>query len=217
MITQNPTIIFDFDGTIANSLPYTLKIFREFAQDRKRIDLNKLDFSSIRDKSINQLISQYKVPLYQIPALIIKGQRLLKTYMQEIKPFPRMKNLLSALWRKKFTMGIISSNSRDNIEIFLKNHSLGDFFRFVHSEKNLFGKDRSLKRVIKKYGLNKHNLIYIGDEIRDVEACQKVGIPIIAVSWGFNSRKALQAAKANYLIDKPERLYNFIINLSFTT
>jgi phosphoglycolate phosphatase-like HAD superfamily hydrolase len=37
-----------------------------------------------------------------------------------------------------------------------------------------------------------------------VKASQKAGIPIAAVTWGFNSRESLAAEAPDYLIDRPE-------------
>jgi phosphoglycolate phosphatase-like HAD superfamily hydrolase len=36
-----------------------------------------------------------------------------------------------------------------------------------------------------------------------VKASQKAGIPIAAVTWGFNSRESLAASKPDYLFDRP--------------
>ncbi|MEY4243328.1 MAG: hypothetical protein RLZZ245_913, partial [Verrucomicrobiota bacterium] len=46
-------------------------------------------------------------------------------------------------------------------------------------------------------------MLYIGDELRDVKAAQKAGIPIAAVTWGFNSRESLAASEPDYLFDQP--------------
>ena len=45
--------------------------------------------------------------------------------------------------------------------------------------------------------------MYIGDELRDVKASQKAGIPIAAVTWGFNSRESLAASEPDFLFDQP--------------
>ena len=89
-------------------------------------------------------------------------------------------------------MGILTSNSSQNVKEFLKNHQL-DVFDFTHSVSKFWGKSSGLKRLIRKYKLKPDHLLYIGDEIRDLEAAKKAGIRFAAVTWGYNSSKALKA------------------------
>lgn len=51
-----------------------------------------------------------------------------------------------------------------------------------------------------------HEVIYVGDETRDVEAAKKVGVKVIAVTWGINSEKILRKQNPDYLIVKPKEL-----------
>ena len=43
--------------------------------------------------------------------------------------------------------------------------------------------------------------LYIGDEVRDIDACRKTGIRIISVTWGFNSKEALCRKNPDFLVD----------------
>ena len=49
-------------------------------------------------------------------------------------------------------------------------------------------------------------IIYVGDEMRDIEASKKVGIPVIAVSWGLNKREALESFKPDQMAHSPKDL-----------
>jgi phosphoglycolate phosphatase len=53
-------------------------------------------------------------------------------------------------------------------------------------------------------------VIYVGDETRDVEACKKVGIKIIGVTWGLHTPKALKKAGADYIINKPDEFHKIL-------
>jgi phosphoglycolate phosphatase len=63
---------------------------------------------------------------------------------------------------------------------------------------------------MRRYGLRADELLYVGDEVRDVNACRKVGIPIVGVSWGLNDHNALVEAEANYVVDTPEELLSLL-------
>ena len=103
-------------------------------------------------------------------------------------------------------MGIITSNSKKNVEKFLKKHNLNDIFDFIDSSTRILGKSYQIKSIIKKHRLDKDSVLYIGDETRDIEATKKVGIKVAAVTWGFNSSERLSQFSPDYLIDEPEQL-----------
>jgi len=81
-----------------------------------------------------------------------------------------------------------------------------DYFDFIYSDGSLFGKGKILKRVLKKYEFFKRNVVYVGDEVRDIDAAREAGIKIVSVSWGFNSKEVLGSNKPNYIVDTPAEL-----------
>ncbi len=93
--------------------------------------------------------------------------------------------------------GILTSNSTANVDVFLRNHGIRDQFGFVSSTSKLTGKARHLRAIRKTFSLKNDEMLYIGDEIRDMKAAQKARIPHAAVSWGFNSRESLQEIQAD--------------------
>ena len=64
--------------------------------------------------------------------------------------------------------------------------------------------------MMRKYNLKPEEIIYIGDEIHDVEACKKVGIKIIGVSWGLHTIEALQKNGVDYIVKKPSEILKII-------
>ena len=56
---------------------------------------------------------------------------------------------------------------------FFRRNELEDYFEFVYSSNNLFGKHRTINRVIRNHGLSLENTFYVGDETRDIESAKK--------------------------------------------
>ena len=106
-------------------------------------------------------------------------------------------------------MGILSSNSQENIEIFLKNHKL-DLFDFIHSTSKVWSKDTTLKKIISKYHIPLADMFYIGDETRDIIMAKKVGVKMAAVTWGYNSAAALSKHNPDFLLNSPQELLKLI-------
>ena len=106
-------------------------------------------------------------------------------------------------------MGILSSNSKENIEKFLQANSL-EIFDFIHSEENILGKGKALGNLLKTHRLKNNEVIYVGDEVRDIEACKENGVKIISVTWGFNKKDILKKSKPDYIVDKPRKILKIL-------
>ena len=66
---------------------------------------------------------------------------------------------------------------------------------------------------MEKHNLKPQEIIYVGDEVRDIQACKKIGVKIIAVSWGYNSKEILDREKPDYLVNKPIEIPKILKNI----
>jgi phosphoglycolate phosphatase len=199
------SLIFDFDGTIADTLSAIIRLVNEHAKEINIKPLAETDVDELRGMSNLDIIKKYKVPLLKVPYLVLRAQKELNHRIGEMSLFPGVKELVFDLKRRGIRLGILTSNSRENVQKFLKAHDL-DVFDFIHAEQNFFGKNWALLHLLKKFNLKKEEVIYVGDEVRDIEACQKANIAVIAVSWGFHRRKLLQDKLPTYLVDSPDEI-----------
>ena len=62
-------------------------------------------------------------------------------------------------------------------------------------------KAKKIKKVLRKHDIKPSEMLYIGDEVRDIEACHKVGVDVIAVKWGYNTPAALEKCKPTFMIE----------------
>ena len=110
---------------------------------------------------------------------------------------------------KGLRMGIVSSSPHENIESFLNKYEL-NIFEFIHSELNIFGKSAALEGVMREHNMKKEETIYVGDEIRDIEACGAIGLDIISVTWGFNNEAGLRKHGATHIADTPSAILKLL-------
>ncbi len=206
---QKKTIIFDFDGTIADTMPYIFKVVNTMAADYGFQQISENEFEALREKSPFEIIAELHLPVLKIPFALRRGKQLLNTYMKDVSYINGMDTVINSLKEKGFRLGILTSNSRENIDIFLKKYNL-NLFDFIYTENNIFGKQFSLRKILKQEKLDNNTTIYIGDEVRDVEACQIVNLDVISVTWGFSSKKALEKYKPTFIAEKPEELLKIL-------
>jgi phosphoglycolate phosphatase len=113
-----------------------------------------------------------------------------------------------------YRLGIITSNSQENVTDFLRVNDLDNLFDFVYSGVTIFGKTTIINNVLKQKQIKPQEVIYVGDETRDIEASKKANIKVIAVTWGFNSQEVLAKQNPDFLIQEPYELLEVIKGLS---
>ncbi len=201
--------LFDFDGTVADSITTLVNIFNELADlyhlPRK---IKKEDLQHLRQIHLHQIIKDFQIPSSKIPFLLYEGRKKFSQQIPLLQPIKGIKQALSSLKAQGMTLGIVTSNSKGNVYAFLKKNHL-ELFDFIYSEKGLFGKDKVLKHLLQTYKFPLEHTFYIGDEIRDIDAARKTGLKIISVTWGANDKEALIKATPDYLVDKPSELLRF--------
>jgi len=84
---------------------------------------------------------------------------------------------------------------------------------FIYSGKSIFGKDKVMTHLFEKEGLSKQEVIYVGDEKRDIEASKKVGIPMVAVTWGISDFKTLEMLQSDQIAHTPGDLFTCVYQL----
>ena len=198
------TLVFDFDGTIADTLGETRRIFNKIAPDYGIREVAEEELNQLRHLSLKELLDHLDIPKRRVPALIARGTGMMRGNITQLQLIDGMSEVLIELRRHVRSFGILTSNATANVDLFLRAHGLREQFDFISSTSKLTGKSKHLRAIRKTFSLRPEELLYIGDELRDVKASQKAGIPIAAVTWGFNSRESLAASEPDYLFDKPE-------------
>lgn len=202
-------VIFDLDGTIADSAKIGLKAINSLAKKYKYDEI--IDSPEIRDLSPTEFIrSHLKLGSLKFLLWFRELKRVFGKHVDKIVIFPEMQKTLKELKAMDLKVGLVTSNSKENTIKVLKNNKILDLFSFIYTSGSLFSKTRTIKKMLKTEKLNMFNTVYVGDEIRDITACKKSGIPIIAVTWGANSAGALKEKGADYYAWKPEEIVSII-------
>ncbi|MEM9985001.1 MAG: HAD-IA family hydrolase [Bacteroidota bacterium] len=198
-------LIFDFDGTIADTLVVALHILNEIGRDFKLPHLDRDQFIELKQKTVPELVQLSGLSWFQIPRFIKKARNKFKAHLAEVYPVLGMPEVLAHLAKKKYRMGILTSNTKEGVQSFLENHQL-QYFEFIFAPDSLFGKAKVIRKILSHEALSPQEVIMIGDELRDVEAANKAGIESIAVTWGFNTRQVLEQGEPNHLVVNPSQL-----------
>ncbi|MEG3439926.1 HAD-IA family hydrolase [Pannus brasiliensis CCIBt3594] len=203
-------VVFDFDGTIADTHDTFVEIVNGLAAEFGYKPVNSEEVEILKNLSSREVIERSKVPPFWIPFLLYRVKREFNKRIDRLEPFADLHSCLASLKERGYTLGIITSNTRENVTTFLKKHQLFDFFDFIYSGTPLFGKHKIIDRLIRQNRFQLSEVIYVGDETRDINAAKKSKVKAIAVGWGFNSPKILAKFQPDYLIHHPRELLEIL-------
>lgn len=210
-------IIFDFDGTLANTIDVIVDITNRLALTFGYKPTTPGELEQLKHLSSRELVKQSGISIVKLPFLIKKVRAELNKEIKNIQPICDIKDVLIELKAQGHCLGIITSNSKENIVDFLEKNNWQHLFDFIYSGTTLFGKSKIINKLIKQQEFKKEQVIYIGDETRDIEAARKSKIKAIAVAWGFNSAEVLAQQNPDFLVYQPQELLSSIASLSSTS
>ena len=203
-------VIFDFDGTLADSNRLFMKAWNLFADQYHYDRVTEEDTVTSKNLTIHERAKKYRFPMHKLPIILPKVNRYFKEHIDEVQLFEGILEMLNSIQQAGYTIVIISSNAKENIELLLKQQQVHVVSQVLTSSR-LFGKDTVIKKFMKQQKLTQDDVLYVGDEIRDIIACNKVGVPFVWVSWGLDGYELIEKEKPTYVVHSPKELSELLV------
>ena len=203
-------ILFDFDGTIADTYQAIASITNQLSTEFGYKALNQEELLLLKNLSSREIVRRSEISFFKLPFLLRRVRSELSKEIAELESIQGIDQVLLKLKNLGYILGIVTSNNQENVDTFLAKNQLAHLFDYVYSGTAVFGKHRVINQVIREHRLDKTDVIYVGDETRDIRSARKSRIPVIAVSWGFNATKILSEHQPDYLVDHPSELLGAI-------
>lgn len=213
---MSKVVIFDFDGTLADTFPVVLDIFHKV--ERRTVPLNKEEEMLMRGAALMQVrlrvvikaAARLDIPFWRLPFVFAISQLLLKKRMKEVQAFPGIVELLKKLAEDGDELFIVSSNSAGNIKRFLRSQDLYGYIVKVYGNVRPRNKAKMIRHIVRWRHGEPGKIWYIGDEDRDIAAGHAADVPTIAVTWGYNDQEQLQLSQPTHTITNAAELYGLI-------
>lgn len=203
--TSKPVIVFDFDGTIADTFVVALNIYYDLAHHKP---MPEEDITRLRGMNGMTLMRALNIHPWQLPFWGWRIRRKLAQKINTVELIPGIKAAISQL-SSNHQLIIFTSNTAANVEAILERYEMTDYFAGVYGNAGILRKEHALRRLLSRRRLEPGTVWYVGDETRDVEAAHRAGVRCIAVSWGFNTIGALEHHRPDALVFSPEELVDF--------
>jgi phosphoglycolate phosphatase len=210
-------IVFDFDGTLADSWEVMVEELQKVALERFGKELTEEHIHWFRSlgatKASRMIAKKEKLSLLTMIKVGMEVQKHVSREEKRVSFYPGIIEMIKDLKKMGHTLGVASANDIKVLGPILKRMGVYKDFSFVTWGRSVLGKKRILARMLKRQKMNKNEVIYVGDQVRDIEAAHKVGIRIIAVEWGFNDSKILKKYRPEWMAKRPGEVVKIIRGL----
>lgn len=205
------TVIFDFDGTIADSFDTVIAIAYKLTKRPELADIEYVKRMKADNVGLREAIKRLNIPKWKQLYLLQRGRSMMGRQIHQIPTFMQIDDTLKVLKENNFKLYIISSNSSANIERFLLEKGLLSYFAGVYGGAGLFNKSKLINKILSQENLKAEASVYVGDEVRDILAAKEVNMPCIAVSWGYNSLDLLVQYAPMVIARNPKQLEKILL------
>lgn len=177
------TVIFDLDGTLANTLPLCIAAFKKSVEPLLKAELSNADiiatFGPSEEGTIRQLIPQHEEQ--GVKDYLLHYEQLHHTCPAA---FDGIKELLEILNNAGVQLAMVTGKGPHSTQISLKQFGLNRYFDILETgSPEGPNKVNGIRNVIGRLNANLNESIYVGDAPSDIKYCRLAGIPIAAAAW----------------------------------
>lgn len=194
-------VIFDFDGTLADSFPFFLRSFDILAGRHGFKPIAGEDLNALRGSDAKQIMRHVGIPAWKVPRVASAFRNMMAEEIEDIRLFDGVDAMLESLARENVRLAVLSSNSETNVRAVLgPEHAR--LIECYACGASLFGKRSKLRRLLAAMGVDRQHALCIGDEVRDAEAARGEHLRFGAVTWGYTRADVLASARPDYLFQR---------------
>ncbi len=175
---------FDFDGTIADTLPLCIEAFQNSLTPhighRPSEDEITRTFGVSETGTIKSLAGEHWQPA--LKDFYREYTRLHREYA--VTPFPGIRSLLDTLRDRGILLALITGKGKESCRISLEYLGLTDsFHEILCGSEEIPNKSQHIKMLLSKYHISKENFCYVGDAVSDIDSCKSVGVTCLSAAW----------------------------------
>ncbi|WP_420243692.1 HAD hydrolase-like protein [Roseiterribacter gracilis] len=175
--------LFDFDGTLADSMPWFLSVFDDIADEFSFRRVTAAEREELRGLGSREIVRRLGVSMWKMPRIARRMRARKLAQAHAIPLFADTARLLGTLTARGVRIAVVSSDSEASMRCTLG--PLADRIEFFEGGVGMFGKAARLRKALRRARVAPHEATYVGDEARDADAAQKAGLRFVAVGWGY--------------------------------
>lgn len=201
---SKPVILWDFDGTLADSKDVILNTFKElFGMHNPIKEVSEEEISNLMGQPLEDIMFDYYPGNHDV--MIETYRNLQKPIMEKmLKEHLHATDVLVYLKNKGYRMGVVSNRSQSSLEASLKHLNMFEYFEVIIGSdlvKEPKPDPQGINLALKMMNVDKGAVIYVGDTAIDVEAGKRAGSFTIACLFDTIREHEIKNSKPNRTVN----------------
>lgn len=211
-------VIFDLDGTLLNTIA-DLAAATNYALQACGYPTHDTDaYRFFVGNGINKLFERALPEGTQSKENVLKIRSLFVPYYNEhnadlSRPYPGIENLLETLQKKGYMLAVASNKYHEATQKLIKQYFPRiNFLAILGQRENIPAKPdpQVVYEIMEKAGVERNEVVYIGDSSVDMQTGANAGVTTIGVCWGFRPRTELEAYNPSLIAEQAEDILHFL-------
>ncbi|MDI6783610.1 MAG: HAD family hydrolase [bacterium] len=196
-------LIFDFDGTIANTSPLIFASFNAVAQKYLGKTFSPQEIIALYGPTEDEIIAQLVKPEQRDHALA-EFYSVYGNNPQMVEPFDGIAQLFSQAQQQGIILGIFTGKCRRTCLINLNQLGYAPYFSYVITGDDIIHRKphpEGINKILTVTGSNPDETIYIGDSVADMKAGRAAGVKTGAAFWDPLADKRILDLNPDYIFN----------------
>lgn len=183
-MNKKRVIVFDFDGTIADSMNLEhqalLNTIHNYGNEDITDDNIEDHFGPTESGILKEILGEETF----IEAWPIFIEEYIRLQSSLLKTFLDIDELLHSLAKEDIKLILMTGRSKETCDISLSFLNLENIFSEIYtgSDKGI-NKDKNMLSLMKELDVIENDILYIGDSLADIKTMRKVNIDILSVTY----------------------------------
>ncbi|WP_317855371.1 HAD-IA family hydrolase [Chakrabartyella piscis] len=202
--TEN-IILFDLDGTLTDSADGIIKSAQHMQE--------KLGMPISKAEDLRFIVGPPLLPLFQSDfgmtleeaehALVVYRERYSTVGLFENEVYEGIPELLQSLRQKGKRLAVATSKKQESAIRILDHFGIAEYFEVIGGDNREIGRDTKAKviaYVLEELHADMSDVVMVGDRKYDVEGAHAIGLPCIAVEYGYGDLAEFEACGADEVV-----------------
>ncbi|MCU5103259.1 HAD family hydrolase [Bacillus cereus] len=179
-------IIFDFDGTLANTLPICYYAFQNVFKEFDNKDLSSEEIKAMFGPSETGIIRENLTNVNKEQAIELYYKKYLENHSNLVNPNKEINEMIRFLKDSGIKIGIVTGKARRSLDISLKALQMDELFEVIITGDDVVNPKPHPEGIIKALsllGVQNNEAVFIGDSDADIHAGNQANVHTVGVQW----------------------------------
>ena len=208
--------IFDFDGTIFNSVDDVIICFNKALEHHDFPTLTYDEYFDVLGGNIDEMVALILRDLSTPENIELIKDAYAKFYSESPKenslPFAGIYDVLKELQDRDILIAINSNRKNESINYFADKHFTDIDFAAIEGHRPPYPSKPNpdaIEGIMDKFNVSREETLYIGDSKTDIKTAQNAQIDCIIVKWGYGNQNDWENDYILGSVESPSEILNY--------